>query len=672
MSPTELQSCLTCFRHTGDYLRINASRSGPEGTEDIGAVFEKHFWFTQDEYRDKIVCASCWEKIDEFNKFYCEVEKVYRPKLKEEFVEATGIDEDQPMMMAEDSLADTFCKTEIEERSNEESMSESNSINGEKEDANDSESSDSDSDSESSMPLAKRKASVKRKKRQRVRKDDEVMEIMEYPCHICVQSNETSFGPFSTWYRMILHFKKVHQATGYYFCCGRKFYTKKGYLGHSVNHEKIEKRRCDECDITFKDDSGLARHMELVHKPEEEKQFKCEQCSKAFAEEELLSCHIKWHQQVETRNNHCAICDRYFVGQGNLAKHNAAHHSGANVTRPVAQPAIKLEASTYAPLRKTPSADEMAKQNDLIKQLIVLNCSQCDFIGETFVELARHARTEHDMKSHPITCCDKRFNTRLRLYEHCLMHQNPDWFKCECGKTFRDSDGLKHHKWWIHTPVSERPFKCDVCGDAFMKDYQLKSHMDRHLDRERKRYSCKQCTNVYTSMIQLKSHQQRIHGAMSDWVCDVCAKGFTHRALLVQHRLTHTEEGLKSLKVQCEKCLRWLCSKRSLYRHKMLCGNNTGPVKCDQCDHVSVHSIALEKHVKMNHTDVRKYACSYCGKEFKKQIRLKEHEANHAGIVLYKCEFCPRECNSSSNMYTHKKTAHPEQWGAVMAAKYSY
>lgn len=167
----------------------------------------------------------------------------------------------------------------------------------------------------------------------------------------------------------------------------------------------------------------------------------------------------------------------------------------------------------------------------------------------------------------------------------------------------------------------------------------------------------------------LRTHLEAIHGAASSWVCDICAKGFSHKSFLEAHRLSHTEEGAASLKRQCEHCKKWLKNAKSFTRHLKRCQSG-GPVTCDVCGKEVANEVSLASHKRFYHSEQPVYPCSYCGKIFKRLIRHREHEANHRGEVLYECPFCPYSCNSNSNMYTHKKAAHAEQWAAKVEERF--
>ncbi|EAT39685.1 AAEL008548-PA, partial [Aedes aegypti] len=319
------------------------------------------------------------------------------------------------------------------------------------------------------------------------------------------------------------------------------------------------------------------------------------------------------------------------------------------------------------PIRRKTN-EESVVEDDLIRKYCSLNCESCDFIGPTFSKLQVHYKNEHDAQGFAV-CCARKFSKKSRLYEHVCVHENPDHFKCQvCAKTFQNSFGLSNHMMWKHTPDSEKPFRCDVCGNRFWKDYLLKQHMEYHLALEEKKYACKECDRFFGTSLLLKSHEQTVHGLSASWVCDICAKGFPLKSALEFHRQQHTQEGRAAQKAQCKYCSLWMKNVRSLRSHLKRCKSD--PVSCDICGKECSNAFSLQSHKKFVHSNAPMYSCSFCAKPFKRLLRLREHEAGHTGDLLYKCEYCPRTCNSSSNMYTHKKVAHPEQWAEKVASRF--
>ncbi|XP_055630985.1 zinc finger protein 91-like [Toxorhynchites rutilus septentrionalis] len=715
-----LQDCLTCRRQTESYLRI----TDESNVENVEAILVKHFWFKPIEYVSRVLCISCWEKIEEFHKFYCEVEELCAENVQHVVVK-TEPQEGLPIsrsVKAEEHLTE---KTDIHIESDVESeiCDETKDTSGEDNDDHDGEMkqeeySEDDSIEESSTPIAKRRRYTGRttsnntglgRKKQRTNyhnrlsfdRNNLIAKYIRLACEICNYKAVT----FS---RLLLHYKRMHDRQGYVTCCERSFQKKSTLCEHLRKHESdppdLEEDtpfRCEQCDCskTFKDEEGLQLHRVICHSMEGEKIFKCDQCDKAFASEWQLSGHKNWHQNVESLNIHCDKCNKYFNSIRTLNTHVRAHHLDVAAVLPLSTEAVipadvNMESTSHkaivphteqcltkyttshndsnissVPRKALKSAEEVAKEDELIRQFCTLICEKCEFVGENYYQLEKHYKTDHNTRGYAV-CCGRKFCKKRRLFEHCQRHINPDMFRCElCNKSFTESDGLEKHNKWVHTPDSEKPFKCEICDAAFYKDYLLRNHMKYHISMEQKIFNCKDCDKSFGTAVLLRAHQQNIHGAASNWVCDICAKGFVHKSLLETHRLSHSEEGAASLKKQCEHCKKWLKNKDTYQNHLKRCLAG-GPVTCDICGKEAVNELALASHKRFNHEDRPAFACSYCGKQFKRILRLKEHEANHRGEVLYSCPYCPRTCNSSSNMYTHKKVAHPELWAAKVAERF--
>ncbi|XP_029734217.1 zinc finger protein 91 [Aedes albopictus] len=638
-----LEDCLTCRRKTDNFLRITDESQSATAAEDIGNVIANHFWFQANQYENRVLCTSCWEKIDDFHKFYCEVKQIWD---QDGSFSNTAVKKEIPF--EEDGFqTDLFAASELVKieitpanegldslKKGEDDSTFEEDIPDESDTANDSD----DSDEESSVPIAKR---FRRGK-----------------------GETTSL--------------KVEKPT-----------RKKRSRSSNVQSLKLSKDaspfQCDLCDPprAFRKEEGLQMHQVICHSDETEKTFQCDQCEKAFASEWQLSGHKRWHETMSL-NIRCVMCNKYFDSGRSLKYHIQANHSESKTAvsslietiadQPPSILTEMAENSTQMPKtgsyeRRLLTPEEHAQHDELIRKFCTLVCDRCGFAGENFYDLEKHCKNVHSVRGYA-GCCGRRFYKKRQLFEHCQWHIDPDTFHCEpCKKSFPDSEALEKHNQWIHMPDSEKPFKCEICDAVFYKEYLLKNHMKYHLSIEKKIYFCKDCDRSFGAPSYLRTHLQAMHGAASSWVCDICAKGFSHKSLLETHRLTHTKEGAASLKRQCEHCQKWLKNAKSISRHVKRCLAG-GPVTCELCGKEVANKIALASHKRLNHTEQPVYPCSFCGKIFKRIIRHREHEANHRGEVLYSCPFCPYTCNSNSNMYTHKKTAHTEQWTAKIAERF--
>ncbi|CAG2117252.1 unnamed protein product, partial [Medioppia subpectinata] len=86
---------------------------------------------------------------------------------------------------------------------------------------------------------------------------------------------------------------------------------------------------------------------------------------------------------------------------------------------------------------------------------------------------------------------------------------------------------------------SERPYKCDKCGQSYGRDRELKQHRElRHGVRES--YPCDQCDRQYEKESQLAAHMRHNHRARDRrYRCPYaqCERRFESPELLEEHRL---------------------------------------------------------------------------------------------------------------------------------------
>ncbi|XP_058444478.1 transcription factor grauzone-like [Malaya genurostris] len=335
----------------------------------------------------------------------------------------------------------------------------------------------------------------------------------------------------------------------------------------------------------------------------------------------------------------------------------------------------KLTSDTETPVKtkkiyakhKTKTAEDRIREDELIRQHVACTCDECGLTSETFTGFLKHSLDMHGKKSAFVLCCGRKYYKKILLFQHTQSVFFPDTFRCEkCRKNFTNEEGIKRHMKEFHATEEERKFKCDRCPKSFVVEHKYNKHMNDHYDWENKNCKCEHCGKYYKSRHILTNHIKLKHTEPTDFICDICAKGFHLRSQFLLHKIEHRNPT--ELKMQCEICQRWLKNRPNWRRHMQQ--HEQTEVTCDICGHVSPHQRALMGHKRRQHRD-RQYPCTLCPKTFRKPITLREHVAAvHTGDVLYSCTFCDKTFNSHANMHSHKKKMHHAEWWQERNEKY--
>ncbi|XP_055530928.1 GDNF-inducible zinc finger protein 1-like [Wyeomyia smithii] len=270
-----------------------------------------------------------------------------------------------------------------------------------------------------------------------------------------------------------------------------------------------------------------------------------------------------------------------------------------------------------------------------------------------------HCKDVHGMKGH-VWCCHKKiFKPRL-MAMHMARHLQPEVFKCpECNKLMTTPKILQYHI-QNHRPEEERPLKCSICPRRFTYGSALVSHSQSHLpEEERTQHVCDECGKGFSAAKRLTEHVQFVHcklEQLQSYVCHICARQFTSKSNLSYHLTTHQP---KIYQVQCDICKKWLKNKLCLRKHMVQ--HSAVRHKCNQCDYSAVNMQCLRNHMRVQHTDLKPFACNVCGQTFKLKNTLLNHFVQHTGERKFSCEFCSRTFASSGNYYAHRKRMHPQE-----------
>jgi len=90
-------------------------------------------------------------------------------------------------------------------------------------------------------------------------------------------------------------------------------------------HSRLE-ISCSKCGKLFKSERRLRVHDKAVH--QNNKQFKCHICQKAFHAQYRLNSHLRIHADALEEKYQCSYCERRFKYKPGMNYHIRAAHTG--------------------------------------------------------------------------------------------------------------------------------------------------------------------------------------------------------------------------------------------------------------------------------------------------------------------------------------------------------
>ncbi|XP_077442683.1 uncharacterized protein LOC144064222 isoform X1 [Stigmatopora argus] len=172
--------------------------------------------------------------------------------------------------------------------------------------------------------------------------------------------------------------------------------------------------------------------------------------------------------------------------------------------------------------------------------------------------------------------CGKTFGAKKNLRSHMIIHladkSDPSitpypGFLTDAGAnpgekpdlSFSDRSRLVKS---IKAQISEKRFKCSVCGHRFSIKGNLLTHMRVHTGE--KPFPCSICGIRFSQKISL-AHHIRTHTGERPYSCPVCKKSFSHPTAQKRHIKIHTGE-----KFFCPDCGQAFSRKYTLTKHTQL------------------------------------------------------------------------------------------------------
>ena len=203
------------------------------------------------------------------------------------------------------------------------------------------------------------------------------------PCIVCQKT-------FANSENLKLHMQ-THDGTQKFNCdiCGALFSRRVDRDRHRMRHTGQRPFKCDECDYGCITKGELNRHkLKHVDQSGGQAKHKCPYCDKTLVRKNEMTGHIaKEHLSVESVKTSffCKLCDTYHVSRYALNRHMAEVH----------------------------------------KNSLNHDCVYCDRTFSSVGNRNRHIERTHMQKTVTCNVCEKTFQSKVNLQDHCrLVHKD--------------------------------------------------------------------------------------------------------------------------------------------------------------------------------------------------------------------------------------------------------
>ncbi|KAF5286601.1 hypothetical protein FQR65_LT12510 [Abscondita terminalis] len=300
-----------------------------------------------------------------------------------------------------------------------------------------------------------------------------------------------------------LHMKR-HLGIKPYLCefCQKSFFTKQKLDEHKNTHTGESPIKCSMCDESFRRYSNLVQHRNHHHLKVKKKvkDYVC-YCGEIVHSKKKLA----WHKEIhDAKPKSCAYCTEKFVHMSSLTRHMRRAHN-----------------ERFVP------AEDRSNEN-----------VECPICKGVFLKSSLEVHIRNHSGHRPFTCsvCNKDFTTKWNLKLHKWTHaaRASKPYKCDqCkGAFIRETDYVAH----MNSHKSVRPYTCNYCGAQFIRKYNCQRHVREH--EKAKTFSCQVCGKSFHRSYYLKDHM-RVHSGLRPFACHVCGKTSTTKSNHNKHVMIH-------------------------------------------------------------------------------------------------------------------------------------
>ncbi|XP_037793065.1 uncharacterized protein LOC119588492 isoform X2 [Penaeus monodon] len=248
------------------------------------------------------------------------------------------------------------------------------------------------------------------------------------------------------------------------------------------NHKNKVKYVCHYCQVHFYHKPNFDFHITKLETSGKCKIYEkvnnlylCESCGEGFSWREKLEKHLRLAEQHGTHNQkellmygdfQCNMCGKTFNKRTTYLQHVKWHEDREDIPCVI--------------------CGTMFKQTDL----------------------RRHLMEVHSNDSLPCCYCGKLFTSRKYLEKHELVHQGGNFPCPECGKTFSQKSNMQQH---LKTHSLDKEYSCEHCGQTFNQRAGLCQHLKKHFGPTEFNHECEVCGQYFANDYNLKVHKKKIH-----------------------------------------------------------------------------------------------------------------------------------------------------------------
>ncbi|XP_055586044.1 transcription factor grauzone-like [Uranotaenia lowii] len=528
-------------------------------------VLVKHFWFELDELTKEFICAACWQKVEDFHRFYLKVEKVHEHKFTFTLVDVKQEEQNHELALEHEP------KT-----------------------------------AESSVSLAEERRSIDvvlccetgTKDERSLTKERETQSSLELEQHCCEYCDSTCTSSLLLKSHMYINHSALVSTNNVEDENCQNF-KEDDLKVHEENHQFS----CDKCNALFNKAWKLNKHLRKEHPRIETKRredtthksigvptLEVEPNLEEKSVQKLKSNKKSKVEKLDRENaliaQYCRMqCDKclaLFVTFNDLKTHSANVHDCKGF-------AFCCDKKFYLRNRLLEHAQVHANPNHF-------QCDQCQKVCPDGELLKRHKLKIHTPDDEKNFCCDKcskKFAHKHDLKRHLEYHvaMETKQFQCQhCDNYYGNSSLLNVHIKTSHATSFE--FVCDTCAKGFNQRSQFLRHLKEHDPKETgKRYQCPECSKWFRKG-SIRLHRLRHKSTNEPVRCDICGKESANKTVHKQHMAnTHSEAKFQ----------------------------------CQLCDKSFKRALNLKEHVASLHSGEMLYTCPHCPMTFKSNANMHSH-----------------------------------------------